>query len=124
MKVTKTLRPGTDGTKRYLRIYGDRLVCVRYRLDPRSGRRLTTVELVAAEVAPAHPLDPPPLDERIHPNQFVRLRIEFRERALRARVKAAGGVWIAACRAWELRFGDALDLGLRDRVIDDTDMDR
>ena len=124
MKVTKTLRPGSDGTKRYQRIYGDRLVCVRYRHDPGSGRRLTTVELVVAQACPAHCLDTPPLDARVHPNQRVRLRIEFHERALRARVKAAGGVWVAPCRAWELRFGEALDLGLRDRVIDDIDLDR
>jgi len=123
MKVTKTLQPGADGTKRYQRIYGDRLVCVRYRRDPLSGRRLTTVELVAAEAHPAHETSTPPLDERIHPNRLVYLRVEFHERALRTRIKAAGGTWTAPRRAWELRYGDALDLGLRDRIIDDTDMD-
>ena len=123
MKVTKTLRPGADGTKRYQRIYGARLVCVRYRRDPATGRRLTTVELVAAETHPAHDTSIPPLDARIHPNRLVHVRVEFHERTLRNRVKAAGGTWMAPRRAWELRYADALDLGLRDRVIDDTDMD-
>jgi len=123
MKVTRTLRPGADGTKRYQRIYGDRLVCVRDRRDPASGRRLTTVELVAAQTHPAHdPVIPEP-DERIHHNRLVHLRVEFHERALRHRIKAAGGIWIPPRRAWELRYGDALDLGLRDRIIDDSDLD-
>lgn len=123
MKVTKTLRPGADGTKRYQRIYGPRLVCVRYRRDPVSGRRLTTVEPVAAETHPAHETSIPPLDEPVHPNRLVHLRVDFHERTLRARIKAAGGTWIAPRRAWELRYGDVVELGLRDRIIDDTDMD-
>lgn len=112
MKVTKTLRPGADGTKRYQRIYGPRLVCVRYRREP-----------VAAETHPAHETSIPPLDEPVHPNRLVHLRVDFHERTLRARIKAAGGTWIAPRRAWELRYGDVVELGLRDRIIDDTDMD-
>jgi len=42
----KRLRPGAPGTKRLLEQYGDALVCVRYRLDTRLNRRLTTVELI------------------------------------------------------------------------------
>ena len=123
MKVTRILQPGARGTKRYQRLYGDRLVCVRYRRDENRGRRLTTVELVVAQRLLRD--DPPDatLDERIHPNQLVFLRIEYHEQALRARVKSAGATWVRTRRARQLHYGDALDLGLRDRVIDDTDMD-
>ena len=124
MKVIKTLQPGKDGTRRFQRHYGDRLVCVRYRHDPSTGRRLTTVELIADE---RHPI--PELPGRIaapppHPNRLVHLQIEYHEHALRARIKAAGGVWIASQRVWEMRCGDALDLELGERIVDEDDMDR
>ena len=46
MEVIKNLKSGADGTKRYLRRFGDKLLCVRYRLDKENGKRYTTVELI------------------------------------------------------------------------------
>ena len=43
--------PGQPGTKKWLEKYGDALICVRYRDDHQSQRRLKTIELVV-ESAP------------------------------------------------------------------------
>jgi len=45
MEVIKTLSPGVNGTKRYVKLYGNKLVCVRYRIDKSTGDRFTTIEL-------------------------------------------------------------------------------
>ena len=123
MKVTKTLQPGADGTKRYQRAYGERLVCVRYRRDAERQRRVTTVELVVEE---SQIIDAPAtatIDARNHPNTWVYVCVAFQELDIRARVRAAGATWNRHRRAWHIRYGDVLDLGLRDRVLDDTDLD-
>jgi hypothetical protein len=83
---------------------GDRLICVRHRYDPATGRRCTTVELIEEEIR-AQPQDrqiasAPP---RPHPNVLA-LRIEYWESDLRAKVKAAGGIWRPRHKLWELRY--------------------
>ena len=49
MEVRATLKPGLNGTKKYLQQYGDQLVCVRYRYDKSNNKRQTTVELIVDE---------------------------------------------------------------------------
>jgi len=49
MEVEKTLRPGAQGTGKYMNRFGDRLVCVRHRIDRELGKRYTTVELILDE---------------------------------------------------------------------------
>ena len=49
METRTTLRPGDRGTRKLVERYGKRLVCVRYRYDPVTQRRYTTVELIVAE---------------------------------------------------------------------------
>jgi len=50
MEIRPTLRPGQAGTKKLARRYGERLVCVRYRYDEKTERRLKTVDLVVESV--------------------------------------------------------------------------
>ena len=45
-RVMKTLQPGQPGSQRWLKRYGDRLVCVRYRGNPKRRVRSTTVEII------------------------------------------------------------------------------
>lgn len=45
MEVKATMKPGHNGTKKYLQKYGDQLVCVRYRYDKKRNKRQTTIEL-------------------------------------------------------------------------------
>ena len=49
MRTRLRLEPGQKGTKQLLAQYGDRLICVRYRYDPKRKKRLKTVELLVAE---------------------------------------------------------------------------
>jgi len=49
MRVRLKLKPGQRGTKNLVNQYGDRLICVRYRYDEKTGKRYTTVELIVAE---------------------------------------------------------------------------
>jgi len=46
MQSRLKLKPGQKGTKRLLDIYGDSLVCVRYRYDTATRMRFKTVELI------------------------------------------------------------------------------
>lgn len=46
MEIRLTLRPGMAGTKKLLARNGERLVCVRYRYDRATGRRVKTAELI------------------------------------------------------------------------------
>ncbi len=49
MEITKTIQPGEMGSKQLFQQYGDRLVCVRYRIDRNLKRRYKTVELIVEE---------------------------------------------------------------------------
>src|SRR2546428_13822708 len=53
MEIRLKLRPGMSGTKKLLARYGERLVCVRYRYDRATGRRVKTAELIVEDVAGA-----------------------------------------------------------------------
>ena len=46
MDTKLTLKPGQRGTKKLVKEYGDRLVCVRYRYDDENNMRYKTVELI------------------------------------------------------------------------------
>ena len=54
MEVRKTLTPGNPGTKHLLDLYGNQLLCVRYRYDEASGKRYKTVELIVDEKTYKH----------------------------------------------------------------------
>ncbi len=61
MEIKATMKPGQNGTKRYMENYGDRLLCVRYRYDKPKGRRYTTVELIEEDASwAAAPCPQPP----------------------------------------------------------------
>ncbi|MEJ5346981.1 MAG: hypothetical protein WHS83_18885 [Chloroflexus sp.] len=49
MRTRLKLKPGQRGTKKLQALYGDRLICVRYRYDIATGRRLKTIELIVDE---------------------------------------------------------------------------
>ncbi|WP_322816587.1 hypothetical protein [Chloroflexus sp.] len=51
MRTRLKLKPGQRGTKKLQALYGDRLICVRYRYDFETGRRFKTIELIVDEKA-------------------------------------------------------------------------
>ncbi|MGD0174242.1 MAG: hypothetical protein ABSC61_07400 [Anaerolineales bacterium] len=110
MKTRLILQPGSRGTRKLLARYGKRMVCVRYRYDERLKRRYKTVELIVDEV----PWEPKPP----RGGKLVNVGIRFEEAALRGRIKAAGGRWDGRKQSWRLRYEKAVELGLKNRIVD------
>jgi hypothetical protein len=108
MRTLLNLKPGKKGTKQLLAQYGDRLVCVRYRYDPQLRKRLKTVELVVSE---RHWI---PRRPRFAADQIVNLRTAFAEHDIRDRAKRAGARWNPDQKVWQIRYSQAVALGLVD----------
>jgi hypothetical protein len=116
MEIRLTLRPGMSGTKKLLARYGERLVCVRYRYDRATGRRVKTAELIVEDVAWAGRARKPRRNDR----DLVGVRIGWKESELRAAVKRAGGIWRPRQRLWELSWDAVRTLGLQGRVVEES----
>jgi len=112
MMTQKKLYPGQPGTKKLVERYGENLLCVRYGYDPDGKRKLKTVELIIAET----PWQP--VADEIPPTQIMRLWIPYDEVELQDGVKAAGGKWNAQEQAWKLAYGEILELGLIDYLME------
>ncbi len=121
MRIRLGLKPGQRGTKKLLAEYGDRLVCVRYRYDERSGKRIKTVELIVEQSdwePRARPVPGPSSSSQpLRGDGVVALRVGWQEVELRQPVKAAGGRWNRAKRVWELCRDRVADLGLEARIV-------
>ena len=118
MEIKATMKPGQNGTKRYMEKYGDRLLCVRYRYDKPKGRRYTTVELIEEDARWAPESDGVIAGQPLHaPNHPLAIRVDYWETELRERIKAAGGIWRPRQKLWELRYADVVALGLESRVV-------
>ncbi len=111
-EVRKTMRPGEKGTHRFVRDWGERLVCVRYRFDPKSRVRCTTVELVAAN---PRPWSPP---RRPAPSTWVALRIDGDDRKAVRKLRDARAWWDRETGLWRTRYDVAERLRLRNRIVD------
>lgn len=112
MEIRLTRRPGEAGTKKLVERFGERLVCVRYRYDAASGRRLKTAELIIESV----PWTPRARAPRRRHDEIVTVRILFAETELRERAKRLGAIWRPAQKLWEMRWEHACALGISDRV--------
>lgn len=110
MRTRLMLRPGRRGTKKLTELYGDQLVCVRYRYDEVNRRRCKTVELIVDE----GPWIPRKIT--MNPETIVRVNVEFSETELQDRVRAAGGKWDPRRCLWLIRHDLALELGLKNRI--------
>lgn len=110
MRTRLTLTPGQNGTRRLVAEYGERLVCVRYRYDEKTQKRFKTVELVIEE------------SEWIPPGGIFMIRVHYDELDLRARVKAAGGVWEPALKLWKVDRDTVRRLSLRSRIVDPEEL--
>jgi len=111
MPIRSTVHPGQCGAKKLLTQYGDRLVCVRYHYDEQRQRRLKTVELIIEE-EPWTPQAAAPADV------LVPIRLAWSEVTLRQQVKQEGGRWDPQRQVWEVRYTQAVALGLTERIID------
>jgi hypothetical protein len=143
MRTRLTVRPGHPGARKLTEIYGERLVCVRYRYDAVRRCRVKTVELIVEEApweppAPpphASPAEPPTGDltkaPRAAPNEndenkarrgigasaIVAVALSWdRYLDLRKRLYDARARWNPHERTWEMEYRHACTLGLADLV--------
>lgn len=114
MDVVKSLKPGKNGTKRFVALYGDDLVAVRYRHDAEQQISYTTVELIVERKHKPAKTRAQPLAQ---PAALTAVRIHFHEKDLQLAVKHAGGKWHPEIKAWLLDYTAVVQLGLQERVI-------
>lgn len=86
-------------------MYGEKLVCVRYRYDTDRKRRYKTVEIIVEET------------EWIPNDALVLVKVAWGEKEIAYRVKTAGGIWNKTKQAWELTYGKVVELQMEDRVV-------
>ncbi len=113
MRVLKTFQPGAPGTRRFAARFGKALVCVRYRHDPATGARLTTVELVVENTRVYFPRS------KAGGSMGVTLRVKIgrEEILLRQQITAAGGIWHYPEIVWEVTPEIVKKLRPRDRLV-------
>lgn len=108
--IVKKLHPDQKGALRLAERFGDRLVCVRYRTDPESGRRFTTAEIVVEERAPTAPATAPA------PRHSL-VRVGWKETELRRAIKELGGVWLHDKKLWQVPRDAVKQLRIGKRVV-------
>jgi hypothetical protein len=108
VRTRLALRPGQRGTKKLQLIYGDRLLCVRYRYDEATGRRLKTVELIVSETAWA---------PGAHAGRIVGVRIRRDEVEARLKAIGAGAAYDGPRRLFLLPMRVVRKLGFEGRVV-------
>ena len=91
MSLENEAVPGQNGTKKWVEKYGDKLVTVRYRYDEKNGKRYTTVEIIAEEGTWRQ--DKNSLQITRNPADRLGIRVAGYEKAIRKKVKQAGGIW-------------------------------
>jgi len=116
-EVRQTLKPGDYGARKLAARFGDKLVCVRYRVDGAIRMRYTTVELI---------VDQAPLTRRgvrrssssvPGGTPMVGVKIFYREDTLREKAKAEGAIWRPRQKLWEMPLQTARRLGLANRIV-------
>ena len=55
---------------------------------------------------------------------LVALQVAAQEREVRQQVKVAGGKWNPKAVVWELPYGQAVTLGLTERIVSKVDVDK
>ena len=108
----KTLNAGNPGTRKWMKEYGDKFVCVRYKYDSERKRKIKTVEPVVEEEHWAQDKN------RIPANKIVNNRINYGEVNLGKLIRYAGGKWNRGKRLWELPYRDAVSLDLVERIVE------
>ena len=108
--MIRKMKPGQPGTKQLLEQYGAQLVCVRYRYDATSRKRIKTIEIVVAES------DWLPPAQRFAKDEIVWVRIGFVDRTMHQQLRTAGGKWDDRRCVWNIRYDAAVKLGFAAQV--------
>ncbi len=113
MQTKLTLRPGQNGTKKWVVKYGNKLVNVRYRYDDKNRKRYTTIEIIVNESTWA-----PRLETTHRPSDLLGIQVAAHELEIREKVKHAGGIWRPRQKLWELSYREITVLGLENRIVE------
>jgi len=113
MKSRLNLKPGQKGTKALVERYGESLLYVRYRYDEARGVRLKTVEIIVEE----KPWQP---GTRLRDDDRVPVLVNYNEKVLRDKVKAAGGTWNPKEKLWYVAYGAIRGTELEERMKADV----
>ena len=116
-EVRQTLRPGESGTRKLAAWFGNKLVCIRYRVDSAHGVRYTTVELIVDQAPLAKRRVRPSSSSVPDRNPMVGVKIFYREDALREKAKEEGAIWRPRQKLWEMPLQTARRLGLGSRIV-------
>lgn len=111
IKTKRILKRGQPGTKKFERIYGDDLVCVRYKYDYKNKKRYKTIELIVDR----EPWTPGQNDT--FSNKKICVQVHYGERELAKKVKESGGVWVKAVGLWLVPLQAIIDLSIECRVV-------
>jgi hypothetical protein len=114
MTTRLKLKPGQRGTKKFVDMYGDALVCIRYRYDEVTCTRVKTVEIVV-ETKDWTP--PPP---KFSLEEIVPVRIAFAETSLKKIARASGGKWNPEEKLWFIQYGKIKGTPLEKHIILDA----
>ncbi len=87
-------------------------MCVRYRYDQAQRKRYKTVEIIVEEAA----WEPPAMSPA--PDTIVYLHVAWGEATVARQIKAAGGQWRRDYKLWAIRYAQAEQLQLLDRIVD------
>jgi len=115
MKTRLKLNPGQKGTKALVDIYGDTLVCVRYRYDEESRTRIKTVEIIVEKTDWTPP-------SKFADDTLVPVQIAYTENDLKNLAKAAGGRWNPEKRVWFIVYGKVKGTELEKHIVLDADL--
>ncbi|MFA7062136.1 MAG: hypothetical protein WC156_15125 [Pedobacter sp.] len=99
MKTRAKLKPGQNGTKKFVEQYGDALVCVRYRYDMATRKQYKTIEIIVSEREWV-----PPLAKHAD-GTLVPLKIGIKDTAFQEQVRAVGGRWDREKKLWFVPYG-------------------
>ena len=114
MKARLKLKPGQKGTKRLTDIYGDALVCVRYRYDAENHTRVKTVEIIVEKKKWTPP------EPKFADSMLVPVRVRYNETDLKNMAKTAGGKWSPEKRLWFIPFGHIKGTDLEKHIVLDA----
>ena len=109
IKTLNHFNPGQKGTKRLMKQYGDKLLCVRYRYDEERGMKLRTVEIIIEE-KPWQPAF------RFRDGDMVPIPLAFEEKTIRKQFKEAGGRWDPLTRVWMIPYRIVRGTALEERI--------
>jgi hypothetical protein len=114
MTTRLKLKAGQRGTKKFVEMYGDALVCVRYRYDEETCTRVKTVEIV---VETKDWIPPPP---KFATDEVVPVRITFAEKRLMRAARAVGGCWDPEEKLWFIPYGKIKGTSLEKHIVLDA----